>query len=79
MFLTGGRKELYALVVKGFKLGLDFGDDAGPSEGIITHSTRFVLIDGAGKIRGYYHGTEQDMVDQVLLDLRALGTSGDSA
>ena len=74
LFLTGEKQAIYDLVVKGFKLGLDFGagspDQPGP--GIITHSTRFALIDAAGQIRGYYHGTEDTLLDTLLPDLERL-------
>ena len=72
LFLTGSREDIYQTVVKGFKLGLDFGDDPGPSAGVITHTTRFVLIDAAGKIRGYYLGTENDLLENLVSDLESL-------
>jgi len=74
LFLTGEKQSIYDLVVKGFKLGLDFGagspDEPGP--GIIIHSTRFALIDSVGQIRGYYFGTEDDLLDTLLADLKQL-------
>ncbi len=39
---------------------------------LIAHSDRFVLVDGAGRIRGYYHGLDADMPDLILRDLAAL-------
>ena len=74
LFLTGEKQAIYDLIVKGFKLGLDFGagspDEPGP--GIITHSTRFALIDADGQIRGYYHGTDDDLLEAILPDLERL-------
>jgi cytochrome oxidase Cu insertion factor (SCO1/SenC/PrrC family) len=57
MFLTGKRQAIYDLSINGFKLGVD--DQQGTEAEPITHSSRFVLVDRAGKIRGYYSGTEE--------------------
>ncbi len=56
MFLTGDPEAIQNLSVGGFKLALDptGGTEAEP----ITHSSRFVLVDRQGHIRGYY-GTEE--------------------
>lgn len=40
--------------------------------GDIVHSNRFVLVDGYGKIRGYYTGTEDGDVEQIQKDIRRL-------
>jgi protein SCO1/2 len=45
-------------------------------EGIITHSDRFVLVDGAGHLRGYYHGTDPADVDRLLADIETLHAEG---
>ena len=39
---------------------------------LIAHSDRFVLVDGAGHIRGYYHGLDAGMPDEMVRDLAAL-------
>lgn len=74
LFLTGEREEIRDLVIEGFKLGLDMEPPAGlanPDEPII-HSTRFVLIDSAGSIRGYYNVVEGDELQRLISDLQAL-------
>src|SRR2546425_865342 len=58
LFLTGEKHALYDLCMKGFKLPLD--DTGGTEAEPITHSTRFVLVDKEGEIRGYYSGTEEE-------------------
>lgn len=73
-FLTGDRDEIHALSRQGFLLGLDpaTGDPTNP----IGHSTRFVLVDGVGRIRGYYdamHLEEVQRLDQDLLRLVRAG------
>lgn len=40
--------------------------------GDILHSNRFVLVDGYGKIRGYYTGTEDGDVERIQEDIRRL-------
>lgn len=45
----------------------------------VIHSDRFVLVDGAGWIRGYYHGTDPQMVEQLIQDARELLRTGKGA
>jgi protein SCO1 len=65
-FLTGEKEKLHQLSIQGFKLALDEtgGTDVEP----ITHSTRLVLVDKAGKIRGYYGGTEDEEMKRLFKD-----------
>jgi len=75
LFLTGDKQELYDLIQKGFLQAVDDGsrtEDGQPGPGIITHSTRYTLIDRAGRIRGFYFGTEDDVVEAILPDLTRL-------
>jgi protein SCO1 len=75
LFLTGEKEPLYWLIMDGFKLGVDDGSalTAGvPGPGTITHSTRFVLVDREGRIRAYYDGSGEDIVEQLLPDMQAL-------
>ncbi len=58
-FLTGDLPELHRLSREVFKLG--------NVDGRMDHSTRFVLVDRRGRIRGYY-GTQEDAPLQRLLD-----------
>jgi protein SCO1/2 len=68
-FLTGDRDAIKQLLTQGFQVA--FGDD-GPAEGPLTHSNRFVLVDGRLRIRGYYHGTEPDDLERLVADARRL-------
>jgi protein SCO1 len=70
MFLTGDRQSLYDLSIKGFKLALD--DTQGTEAEPITHSSRFVLVDRNGQIRGYYSGTEEADLKRLADDVRKL-------
>lgn len=72
-FLTGEKKDLYALARKSFfvlkpaeaqNLG-DVGSD-------FIHTNNFVLVDRQGRIRGYYDGTSKAEVDQLKIDIGRL-------
>ena len=75
MFLTGGRDELYKLSKEGFHLAVD--DTIGTEIEPITHSTRFALVDGVGRIRGYYDGTAMETVAQLAHDVENLRSERD--
>lgn len=70
LFLTGPQDALYNLSIQGFKLALD--DTAGTAVEPITHSTRFVLVDKDGQIRGYYSGTEDEELKRLSADAKEL-------
>jgi protein SCO1/2 len=75
LFLTGTRDALYDLIGTGFRLSVaERPASAVAAEGgeLIAHSDRFVLVDGAGQIRGYYHGLDAGMPDEMVRDLAAL-------
>jgi protein SCO1/2 len=69
VFLTGERPAIASLLTDGFHVA--FGDDGPPSQPI-THSDRFVLVDGAMRIRGYYHGRTPEELDRLVADVRAV-------
>lgn len=70
LFLTGDRRALYDLSIKGFKLAID--DTMGTEAEPITHSTRFALVDRNGQIRGYYSGTEDEDLTRLSTDAKKL-------
>jgi protein SCO1/2 len=71
LFLTGKREDVRRLCVEGFKLGLDMAP-AGTGPEPILHSTRFVLVDGEGRIRGYYEAFDEESVARLRADLLRL-------
>jgi len=74
LFLTGEKESIRRLVTEGFKLGLDQEPPVGaasPEEPIL-HSTRFVLVDGAGAIRGYYDAFRPEELSRLALDYQAI-------
>lgn len=68
-FLTGSRQAINSLSIEGFKLGLSEGEQ--PESGPV-HSTRFVLVDRRGTIRGYYDALAPDGVTKLLADTNHL-------
>jgi protein SCO1/2 len=70
LFLTGDKQSLYDLCVKGFKLPLD--ESGGTAAEPIAHSTRFVLVDKQGEIRGYYSATEEQDLMRLAADAKRL-------
>lgn len=68
-FLTGSRAAIYSLLRDGFKLGVSEGRE---EDGSPIHSTRVVLIDRRGTIRGYYDALAPDAVTTLLADTNHL-------
>ena len=68
-FLTGPKSAIYKLSHDSFKLAVSDGSDA---QGIPVHSTRMVLVDRHGQIRGYYDATEADAVTKLVADTNHL-------
>jgi len=64
-FLTGAPAAIYHLSRDGFKLAVSDGSE---ETGIPVHSTRMILVDRHGEIRGYYEATEADAVTKLLAD-----------
>jgi protein SCO1/2 len=67
--LTGGKKEIYRLARESFFVSADDGD-GGPDDFI--HSDKLVLIDKHKQIRGYYTGTDESSVKQLIHDIKKL-------
>jgi protein SCO1/2 len=71
LFLTGDKATTYSLVQTGFKLAI--AEERNNPEPI-THSTKLVLIDREGWVRGFYEGVGQDQTEQVIKDVDKLLT-----
>lgn len=66
-FLTGDKATIYRLSRDGFKLAAAAAADGQP-----VHSTRMILVDRAGQIRGYYDATDADAITRLLADVAHL-------
>lgn len=64
-FLTGDEAAIRELVVGGFKTAIGDLVPAGAGPLDIAHSGKLVLVDGAGRIRGYYDADDLG-VDEVF-------------
>lgn len=67
--LTGDKKEIYKMARNAYFITAMQGD-GGPTDFI--HDQKLVLIDKEGRIRGYYNGTEDAAVDQMVEDIKKL-------
>jgi protein SCO1/2 len=68
-FLTGSQSAIYGLSRNGFKLTISDGKEG---KGIPVHSTRMILVDRHGEIRGYYDAAEADGMTRLLADTNHL-------
>lgn len=68
-FLTGPQATIYNLSRNGFKLAVS---DGSQEKGIPVHSTRMILVDRHGQIRGYYDAPEADAMTKLLADTHHL-------
>ena len=63
-FLTGTKGDVENIVVKGMLQPLAKEPDGTPA-----HSTRIVLVDGNGWLRGYREGTDSEVVQKLMVDI----------
>jgi len=72
-FLTGQRGVVFDLSMKGFKLALADAEGVDVKEKFI-HSTKLVLVDRKGWIRGYYDGVSEGAgeKERLLNDIQRL-------
>jgi cytochrome oxidase Cu insertion factor (SCO1/SenC/PrrC family) len=68
-FLTGPQLSIYDISRNGFKLAVSDGSE---EAGLPLHSTRMILVDRHGAIRGYYDAAEADAVTKLLADTNHL-------
>lgn len=67
--LTGDKKDIYRFARNEMKVVATDGD-GGPADFI--HSDKLVLIDKQKKIRGYYDGTNEKEVNELIQDIKKL-------
>lgn len=66
IFLTGEKEDLYNLARQGYLL--DARESFGGDEDFI-HTQNFALVDKRGRIRGFYDGTSEEQVNQLMKDI----------
>jgi protein SCO1 len=76
-FLTGTKADLYTLALRGLLLSVDenpAGAETPNLEDMFLHSSRFVLVDRQGRLRGYFNGdgtTPRDIIAAAVRQLLA--------
>jgi protein SCO1/2 len=68
-FCTGDKEAIIKLAHDGFKLPIAEGT---PESGPITHTTRLILVDKTGTARGFYEGTTEEGVRDIVRDIHRL-------
>jgi len=66
--VTGTKKELYDLARKSYFVAKE---NPNYPQALI-HTENFTLIDKKGRIRGYYDGTQEEAMFQLLADIELL-------
>jgi protein SCO1/2 len=66
-FVDGDKAALMRLFRDGFQIAVAENAAAEPGQNV-AHTTRFVLIDGDGRIRGYYDGDDPASLDKLASD-----------
>lgn len=70
-FLTGAKADLYKTIREGFKVTAMPNDEQVPGYDYI-HSTRLILVDAQGTVRGLYDGEQEKDVEKLEKDVRYL-------
>ncbi len=70
LFLTGPQDAMWKLIREGFLQPVEAQPDNQASP--VLHSTRLVLVDGAGRLRGTYDAYDEASTTQLMRDLGAV-------
>ncbi len=73
-FLTGPKADLYRVIREGFKVTAMPNEEAVPGFDYI-HSTRMILVDGKGVVRGLYDGEQEEDLKKLNQDVKFLMSS----
>ena len=77
--LTGARAAIVALAEDGLKVPVGDAPAPGASVMDIAHTGRFVLVDGRGRIRGYYERSDSRGMEDLFEDARRVASEGPGA
>jgi protein SCO1/2 len=70
-FLTGDSRQIQDAVLRGFNVAFARESD---DISTITHGVHLVLVDGRGRIRGYYDSNDPEALQRLVTDARQLST-----
>ena len=68
-FLTGDSRYVQEAVLRGFKIAFSRESD---DIATLTHGVHVVLVDGRGRIRGYYDSNDAEALERLVNDARRL-------
>ncbi|MGI8966799.1 MAG: SCO family protein [Limisphaerales bacterium] len=73
-FLTGPKHDVYSLALNGLKLAIaeKKPDERESLDDLFIHSTKMVLIDEQGRVRGWFDGENPATKDEILHTVRKL-------
>lgn len=75
-FLTGDKKYIYDLAIKGMKLPVsdasDYDKNIVDIDQTFIHSDKLLLIDTKGNIRGIYEGTNKSDIERLVVEIKVL-------
>jgi protein SCO1/2 len=71
-FLTGDYATIAKTSEDGFKIALAGKIEEGKPHLGITHGSHLILVDGAGKIRGYFRSSEDETASEIVQALSRL-------
>lgn len=71
-FVTGPREQVYDLIRGRLLNAADKNPEARGEGDAFIHSQKFVLLDAAGRIRGFYDGEDEESTGRLVKDLRSL-------
>jgi len=67
--VTGDKKQIYNLARKSYLVAEDIES---PIQYDMIHTENFVLVDSKRRIRGFYDGTDNDAMDNLINDIKIL-------
>jgi protein SCO1/2 len=68
-FATGQKDSIYNLAHNGYFISA--GEEKNGPEAFL-HSSKLILVDKEGRIRGYYDGTSQTEVDRLVTEIKVI-------
>jgi protein SCO1/2 len=74
LFLTGDKRVINKVAVDGLKLAVEEtpeNERTNPND-LFIHSTKFVLVDRAGRVRGYFDGDDAKCASEILSAVKSL-------
>jgi protein SCO1 len=75
-FLTGDKKTIYDLAIKGYKLpaadASEYDKNINSIDETFIHSEKLLLIDKEGYVRGIYDGTYSPDVERLVAEIKVL-------